>query len=205
MEAESTPHRPPAGRFGRALRGIGAGARTHGFAYLAGLATVLVIGLGVVETGAYDVAASTPHTRPVYWALTTTMQRAVRREAAGIAAPRRFTQAQVEAGFRIYDAHCVACHGAAGVAPSPLATGMMPPPPYLLDAPQRWRPAELYWIIRNGLKMTPMPAWDRQLDERQTWDLVAFLQTLPGLTYPGYLQMRARNAGADARSGGSGR
>ena len=165
-------------------------------AFIAGVvATGAAIGVGgllVVETGAFDVRASTPHSAPVAWATHTTMIHAARRGAADIHAPIRFTAAEVQAGLRVYEANCVSCHGGPAVARAAWASGMTPSPPYLLYASHQWTPAELYWIIRNGVKMTGMPAWNSSLADGQIWDVVAFLEALPDISPADYLNLRAR-------------
>jgi len=156
----------------------------------ASLAVGLAIGLSVIELGAFDVAASSPHSRLVYWATRTTMVRAVRWQARAITPPARLGAADADAGFALYETHCVTCHGAPGVGQAREASGLMPPPPYLLDARELWTPAELYWIVRHGVKMTGMPAWDRTLSEADTWRVVAFLERLPSLDHAAYCRMR---------------
>lgn len=118
------------------------------------------------------------------------MVHSVRRRACGIRPPRHFAPAQVAAGFCTYERHCVACHGAPGIARQGWANGMNPDPPYLIDAPLRWRRAELFWIVRNGIKLTGMPAWKGTLSDRQTWDLVAFLAAVPRLPPQTYRRWR---------------
>ena len=162
--------------------------------FVAGVAaTFVAIGLGgllVVETGAFDVRASTPHSAPVAWATHTTMIHAARHGAADIHTPPRFTAAEVQAGLRDYDANCVSCHGGPAVARAAWASGMTPSPPYLLYASRQWTPPELYWIVRNGVKMTGMPAWNASLTDGQIWDVVAFLEALPDLSPADYLRMK---------------
>ena len=148
-------------------------------------------GLLVIETGAFDVRASTPHSAPVAWATHTTMIHAARRGAAAVAPPTRFTAAEVQAGLRDYNTNCVSCHGGAAVARAPWASGMTPSPPFLLYAARQWTPSELYWIIKHGVKMTGMPAWNTTRSDGQIWDLVAFLEALPDLSPTAYLRMKA--------------
>jgi mono/diheme cytochrome c family protein len=162
---------------------------------LVALAGLLLAGGGAllfIRSGIYNVGASSPHTRLTEWATHETMIHSVRRHAAGIAAPRRFTARQAVAGFCTYETHCVACHGAAGIAREHWVSGMEPAPPYLLDATQRFTPAELFWIARNGIKMTGMPAWRDSLSDRQIWDLVGFLEAMRTLPPQAYAQWRSR-------------
>ena len=72
--------------------------------------------------------------------------------------------AQAIRGLCAYETHCVACHGAAAVGRVRWVNGLNPEPPYLLDATKRWSPSQLHWIVRNGIKMTGMPAWREEHD-----------------------------------------
>jgi mono/diheme cytochrome c family protein len=169
--------------------------RRLAIALAAAAALAASVALAILEGGLFNVGASRPHSALTYWVTKTAMVRSVRREAASVAPPPRFTPDQVRAGFRIYEARCVMCHGAPGLAQGEIAAGMTPPPPYLLDASRQWTPRQLYWIVRHGVKMTAMPAWDRQMDAEQTWAVVGFLEALPDITYEDYLRMRASGAG----------
>lgn len=139
-----------------------------------------------VKLGIYDVGAATPHTKFTEWLTHETMIRSVKRHARGIEPPGEFTPAQVRAGFCIYETHCVACHGAAAVAREQWVSGMEPQPPYLLDARQKFSRPELFWIARNGIKMTGMPSWKNELSDAEIWSAVAWLEAsekLPPQTY----------------------
>jgi hypothetical protein len=93
----------------------------------------LVLGaLGAVayiKSGIYNVAASKPHTNLTFWVTHETMIHSVRRHAASVTPPQQFSAAQVVAGFRSYQTHCVAYHGAAQVGRQRWAGGMEPSPP----------------------------------------------------------------------------
>jgi len=162
----------------------------------AGLGCVLLGALGAfacVKSGLYNVAASKPHTTFNWWLTNATMIHSVRRHARSIAAPERASAAQVARGFCIYETHCVACHGAAGVAREAWAGGMEPQPPYLLDATQKFSPAELFWIAKNGIKMTGMPSWRERLSDAQLWEVVAWLEASRQLPPQTYRRWRARD------------
>src|SRR5207302_560572 len=41
-------------------------------------------------------------------------------------------------------------------------------------------PAELYWIIKNGVKMTGMPSFSTiGMEDNEIWSVVAFIRKLP--------------------------
>ena len=162
----------------------------------AGIALVVIVPLGVfgfVKSGIYNVAASHPHTKLTEWITHETMIHSARRHAASIEAPRAFTAGQVVAGFCRYETHCVACHGAAAVAREQWVSGMEPSPPYLLDATSKWTPSELFWIVKNGIKMTGMPSWRDSMSDAQIWEVVGFLEAsrrLPPQVYDRWRALR---------------
>lgn len=163
---------------------------------IAGSAATGALGAAVfVALGVYDVAASTPHTQPVHDFLKTVMRQSVRRHAAAVEPPLGLdAPALLMRGAACFDAHCVACHGAPGVAPSSFGLGLQPLPPPLVDSASHWTTSELYWITRRGIKMTAMPAWEYRLDEAQLWAVVALLQHLPALSPADWQGLRERSA-----------
>src|SRR5205085_3912696 len=87
---------------------------------------------------------------------------------------------------------CVQCHGGPGVAQEEIGQTMQPLPGPLVDAPRHWRARELYWVVRHGIKMSGMPAWQQRLSEQELWEVVAFLQRLPALNARQYAEWIAR-------------
>jgi mono/diheme cytochrome c family protein len=160
----------------------------------AAIAIVLLVPLGAwtyVKSGLYNVGASKPHTKFTEWLTHETMIHSVRSHAKGILAPQSATTDQVVRGFCTYETHCVACHGAAAVARQHWVSGLEPQPPYLLDATHVWKPRELFWIVKNGIKMTGMPAWRDSLTDGQIWDVVAWLEATGQLQPQTYVRWRA--------------
>ena len=47
-------------------------------------------------------------------------------------------------------------------------------------------PAEQFWVVKHGLKMTGMPAWGTTHGDDILWDVVSFLGKLPDLTAEEY-------------------
>ncbi len=135
--------------------------------------------LAVIEAGAFDARASTPHDIITAWSTHTTMIHSMKRSARDVHPPAAFTATETVAGLRIYERECLECHGGPGVARAKWVRGMNPSPPFLMDASRRWSKGQLFWVIKNGVKMTGMPAWGLTESDGRIWDLVAFLEAMP--------------------------
>ena len=141
-----------------------------------------------VYAGIYNVAATEQHTAPVYWLLDYAMRRSVKNFSSDVQVPPLFDEARVRNGFRIYRAKCLQCHGAPGIAPDALASGLTPAPASLVATAREWEAPEIYWVIRNGIKMSGMPAWAYRLSDSEIWDVVAFVRRLPAFSPRGYAE-----------------
>ena len=149
----------------------------------------LVVGIALVYiyAGGYDVAATTPHSSAGRWLLETTMRNSVQAGARFIVPPDKFDDpATVAEGGKMYGAMCQSCHGGPGIKPSELARGLRPRPPDLARAASDWKPRELFWIVKHGIKMTGMPAWGPSHENAQLWSVVAFVRKLPTHDAGGY-------------------
>jgi mono/diheme cytochrome c family protein len=151
----------------------------------------IVVWLTVVYTGAYNVAASDWHADAVRWTLDTTMQRSVALRAEVLELPADAAGSRLAEGAGHYAESCVYCHGAPGQDPAGWTRGMRPEPPYLVDAATHWKPAEIYWIIEHGIKMSGMPAFGGDHSPQELLALTAFVSALPGLTAADYRSLTA--------------
>jgi mono/diheme cytochrome c family protein len=161
---------------------------------LAVFAAVVVLAAAYALSGAYSVAASEPEAAPLAWLLHGTMERSVGLHARGVEAPPLDDPALVRAGFEHYDEMCVVCHAAPGVELSEIARGLNPAAPRLEREAGDWSPAELYWIVKHGIRMTGMPGFGATHDERELWAIVAFVRRLPE-TSPAEYQALRREVG----------
>ena len=161
------------------------------------LGALVVAGLIVIYTGSYEVGASARHGGVARWLLETAMERSVRARASGLEPPARFA-ADIAAGGRHYRDVCQHCHGGPGVHRDEWAEGLNPAPPDLADRAAEWRPGELFWIVKHGIRMTGMPAVGAGHGDRDIWNIVAFVERLPRMSAAQY---RAE-AGADERDDG---
>jgi len=163
------------------------------------LAALVVLTLATAATvfyaGVYDVSATDEHLAPTYWLLDTAMRRSVQQRAEQISVPDLGQPGQVRRGNALYRQHCVQCHGAPGVAPERFALGMTPAPANLAYTGRAWSPAEVFWVVKEGLKMTGMPAWKYRMVDEDIWAIVSFVRELPKLSPEEY---RAKSPGREA-------
>jgi mono/diheme cytochrome c family protein len=150
---------------------------------IAGVGLAAVLGAGItVYAGWYDISATDQHLAPTYWLLDTGMRRSIKYRARGIAAPDLADPARIRDGAFLYRQHCLQCHGAPGVAPAPFALGMTPVPVPLVHTARSWTPAEMFWVVKEGIKMTGMPAWKYRLSDEHIWAVVAYLPAMAHMT-----------------------
>jgi mono/diheme cytochrome c family protein len=145
-----------------------------------------IVALVVVSTGAYNVAATTPHTRITNWLMHTTMERSVAARARDVPAAPPLDSGILKQGFAEYDEMCAACHGAPGVERSVLGKGLNPEPPDLAKQASDWNDRELFWITKHGIKMTGMPAFGVTHSDRELWGMVSVLRRLKDMSAEDY-------------------
>ena len=147
----------------------------------------------VAFTGTYPVGADVPHWGVTSHAIGFLREHTVERRAADIKPPSLDDPALVKLGAQHYAEMCTGCHLAPGMGHSELRDGLYPKPPNLTRfAPN---PAESFWIIKHGLKMTAMPAWGETHDDHTIWAMVAYLQKQPRMSAAEFHALTA-NAGA---------
>jgi len=158
-----------------------------------GLFVLLVIaciaGVVVMFSGVINVAATSPHNPITEFVLGTTMDKSVHYHAKGITAPPLDDPGMVMDGFRHYREMCVGCHLAPGIAETEISKGLLPEPPAMQEVVEEWQPAELFWVTKNGVKMSGMPAWGPTHSDQKIWAIVAFLEKLPHMTAEQYAEM----------------
>lgn len=175
---------------------------------VAALVTLAVLGvgaLGFIYSGLYNVAASEQHTALGRWLLQTVKVQSVKRRAAEVAVPQLISEAQRRQGAKHFMAMCVACHGAPGVERGEYGKGITPTPPDLSEAGSKWREEELFWILKNGIKLAGMPAFGETHSDGELWGIVSFIRALPSMSEADYSQLRRELDEAAGKSHSSGK
>lgn len=178
------------------LRAIESGIARHWvIAALVVAALCALIGLIaiLIYAGIYNIAADTPHSQPVYWLLQTVRQQSIAARAGRIVVPPDLTDPKrIAAGAAEYAEMCSGCHLAPGMKRTEISQGLYPRAPELRRG-INLTPAQEFWVVKHGIKMTGMPAWGVTHDDELLWDVVAFLRKLPELSADQY-QTLVKNA-----------
>jgi mono/diheme cytochrome c family protein len=152
---------------------------------------VLVGGAAFVWSGIYNVGADVPHWKATFLLLEAVRERSIAVHSEGIKVPPLNNEGLVDTGFPHFHDTCRLCHGAPGYHRGEFAQGLYPNPPVLSshEVQRENDDRALYWIVKNGLKMTGMPSFGKTHSEKQLWGIVAFLRRLPSLDAQSYRGM----------------
>lgn len=153
-------------------------------------AVVLAItaALWVVATGAYNVAATESHWGITEWGLSTLQHKSVAARAEGLAVAIPVDATELDEGFEHFHSMCVECHGAPGFDRSESGQGLNPLPPRLEEEAHEWTDAELFWIVKHGIRLAGMPAFGPTHTDEEIAAIVGFIRVMETLTEEEYAE-----------------
>ena len=103
----------------------------------------------------------------------------------GIPSPPSNLQESIAEGDKLYATDCSMCHGSDGHTPSDFGRWMYPRASDLTSPlVQRYSNRELFWIVKNGIRLSGMPAFGRVESDEHIWNLVNYLRTMQGSAHP---------------------
>lgn len=151
-----------------------------------GISTLLVVlaALAVIYSGLFNVAATVADSPSLRWMFVTVRKGSIKFHARDIQAPPVADAAHLANGFNIFRENCVMCHTPVGRQPSPVALGLNPQAPTFKENDMTI--AQLFWVAKNGIRFTGMPAWGPSLSDQDLWDAVGFVMTLPKMSAADY-------------------
>ena len=148
------------------------------------LAIVAIVAIGAcifIWSGSYNIGADNPHLAITQQMVNNLRDHSTKAYSRGIKVPDLDDPAMVAEGAEHYSAMCTGCHLAPGMAETEIRAGLYPQPPDLsrdgIDDP-----AEAFWIIKHGIKMSAMAAWGKTHTDEQIWNMVAFISRMPKMT-----------------------
>ena len=138
------------------------------------LGVIIVAFLIYIFSGAYNVGQSKGNSLSE-WALNTAKNQSISKRIKGIKVPPMNDSAMFVIGFKHYNEMCTTCHGGPGISPDELSKGLFPAPPKFYKSDDMPETAEAFWVIKNGIKFTAMPAFGPTHDDGKIWAITDFL------------------------------
>jgi|SRR5579859_3024604 len=98
----------------------------------------------------------------------------------GIPPPPADLQAAVKEGDKLFRRECASCHGTSGYDLTDAGRWMYPRAADLTSrGSQSYSDQEVFWIVKNGVRMSGMPAFGKVESDEHIWDLVFYVRYLP--------------------------
>ncbi len=166
----------------RAKRDLSSGHPVPWASYLVGL----IVGMAVAAVGGLVVAGPlvVAHRQDL------PLERLYGNFAVSIAArlnagsqtnPLAGNERAISTGRAAYTGSCSVCHGATGDGKGAFGQATYPPAtPLVSHDVQEKSDAQLFWIIKNGLSFTGMPAYGEKYADQDIWSLVSYIRALKG-------------------------
>jgi len=151
-------------------------------AFIGVIAIIVAIAAAVFFLGGfYNISATVEDPGIVNWVLIRTRMASINQHATDQAPSNLGDLSMVQAGARAFlQRGCPACHGAPGVEWQKFSEGLRPDPPDLKDIVNDLEPRQLFWVVKNGIRMTGMPSFGAiGVDDKEIWSIAAFLKKLP--------------------------
>ncbi|HKQ86889.1 MAG TPA: cytochrome c [Candidatus Acidoferrales bacterium] len=165
-----------------------------------GLILVPLLVVGYLASGFAPTAATDKPLPFETWIAGTALRERIQKEAP-VRDLSTMTTADLVAGADTYKKDCAVCHGMPD-HDSEIGAGMFPPAPQLLQPPKprpefqpgRGREGERgpgrpggpgrsgprpngdFWRVKNGIRLTGMPSFEKTLSDDQMWQIIALLQ-----------------------------
>jgi mono/diheme cytochrome c family protein len=89
------------------------------------------------------------------------------------------TNMSISQGRTLYVQECAMCHGTDGRTPTDMGRLMYPESPDLHSPEvQSYSDRELFWIIKNGIRFSGMPAMSKTETDEHIWNLVDYVRSI---------------------------
>ena len=158
-------------------------------AFIGMLAVVVGVAAGAFFFGGFfNVSATWDDPAPVVSALTRVRMASIARRAKDAPTVPLDDAAIIKEGARNYAKYgCANCHGAPGVQWSKFSEGLNPGPPDLSEIAKERSPAAIFWVVKNGIRMTGMPSFGKAgAPDNEVWQIAAFVKKLPNTSEADY-------------------
>jgi thiosulfate dehydrogenase len=164
--------------------------------FIGGLLVLPIFGFLYLRLGFAPVATSAPPLPLERYITQSALHARIEKELPK-QEPVAATESTFLMGAMTYRQQCAVCHGLPGQPKSEIAKGMFPSPPRLFeghgvsDDPV----GETYWKVKNGIRLTGMPGFEKSLSDEQIWQVSQLLAKSDKLPDSVLAQLKAAQTG----------
>ncbi|MBS1842578.1 MAG: cytochrome c [Acidobacteria bacterium] len=151
-----------------------------------GSAILVLVVVAAVVMSLFNLSALPEPGRAEIWLATRGKHFLVHRASHGpLPAEPTDRASSIQEGNTLFGTECSECHGNSGRKPTDSGRWMYPRAADL-TAPevQRYSDRELFWVVKNGIRLSGMPAFGRVESDEHIWNLVHYVRTLPSQEAP---------------------
>ena len=156
------------------------------------IAVLIIAAILYFFLGRYDVSATKPHPKIINMVFHGIAERSIKRNSASLTVPYDTNDKNMYIkGFKEYEKMCVQCHGAPGTEPSSTGKGLFPKPPKFPEENlNEYSLKDIFWVTKNGVQMTGMPAYGPTHEDKAIWAIAIFLDKSRNLSEAEYEKLR---------------
>ena len=140
---------------------------------------LLLLAVAGVAVSRFSLSALDEPGRAETYLATKAKHMLVARDSRSVPPEPASTPASIAAGEKLYGAECALCHGLNGRTPTDTGRWMYPRAADLTSGQvQQYSDRELFWILKNGIRLSGMPAFGRVETDEHIWQLIQYVRTL---------------------------
>jgi mono/diheme cytochrome c family protein len=143
---------------------------------LATIAIIVVAGFAYLRLGLVETRADTPPSKLESLLMTSAVHASVRREAPEMPNPVVPNDENLIVGGRLYLDGCAGCHGTPGKLKKDGDDRRFPPVPQLPQVGTEYTEAQMFWIIKHGVRRTGTFANGRWDTDKEIWTMAGLHQ-----------------------------
>jgi len=140
------------------------------------LTLLLLSGLVVTRLGLMPVSADGTHSRLEARIMPAVLHASIVHHASGETNPASLNEDNLKAAVDTYKTMCARCHSTPEGEQSVYGQSFYPPAPQLPKGMAQYTDAQLFWLIKHGIRNTGMPAWGSMLSDEEIWQIVSLLK-----------------------------
>ncbi len=153
--------------------------------FVAGIVATLIVftfgGWLYLRLGYADLRANLPRSWLESQLASTALNASAARHAPPQPNPIAPTEANLLDGARLYRDKCADCHGRPDNPASDYGASFNPRAPQFIQAHPRLPENQEFYLIKNGVRRSAMPAWGNIMADSEIWQVVTFLNHLDNL------------------------